>query len=173
MRRILFFVFLLSSLSSCMTIGFQQPQPAGRKSLDSFPVAIRGEYDDETKGRKPELIIRENSVYLDGEDEMGKGTVYLGDSLVLKKFKGFYIASYLMPEEDYWVIHPFKTGPGEIYLYSLDLKKEEAASKLTPFTRIIKQGDDFILLDPSKKELKKMLKNKELWEIQTLYRRKR
>lgn len=173
MKRLLFFVLLFSSLSSCMTIGFQQPQPAGKKSLSAFPARLWGEYDDQSQGTKPELIIRERSVYLDGENELGEGVVQLGDTLALKKFKGFYIASYLLPEEGYWIIHPFKTGPGEIYLYSLDLKKEEAAAKLAPFTKIKQQGEDFILLDPTKKELKKMLKNKELWEIQTLYRIKK
>lgn len=170
MKQLLLSVLLFSSLSSCMTIGFQQPQPAGKKSLNAFPPELWGEYDDQSQGDQPELIIRENSVYLDGGNEMGEGVVQLGDTLVLKKYKGFYIASYLLPEEGYWIIHPFKTGPGELYLYSLDLKKEEAAAKLSPFTQIKKQGDDFILLDPTKKELKKMLKNKELWEIETLYR---
>jgi hypothetical protein len=169
----IFFALLLSSLTSCMTIGFQQPQPAGKKSLDAFPSVLWGEYDDQTQGGKPELIISKHSVYLDGGSDVGEGVVRLGDTLVLKKFNGFYIASYLLPEEGYWVAHPFKTGPGELYLYSLDLKKEEAAGKLSPFTRIKKQGEDFILLDPSKKEFRKMLKNKELWEIETLYRIKK
>lgn len=172
MNRLLLFALFLS-LSSCITIGFQQPQPAGKKSLDAFPSGLWGEYDDEAQGRKPELIIRENSVYLEGESEIGEGVIQLGDTLVLKKFKGFYIASYWLPEEGYWIIHPFKTGPDMLYVYNLDLDRENAASTLSPFTRIIRQEEDFILINPKRKELRRMLKDQDLWEIETLYRIKK
>lgn len=172
-RRTLLLSFILV-LSSCMTIGFQQPQPAGKKSLDAFPKNMRGIYGENRRDRESDLQIKEESIITDIEmEQISQTEIFLGDSLLLKKFKGFYIANYRVSEDDYWLMYPFKAKCGKIIIYDLKLGKDDAAEKLSPYTRIVRQEPDLLVIDPKRRELKRMLKDPELWEADTLYRWKR
>ena len=171
MLRLSVFLSLVFAFSSCMTIGYEVSQPAGKKSLKEFPEAFLGVYDDEPLGRDTELVILSHSVFLDGDDELNQGELFLSDSLVLKKFRGFYIVSYWDKEMGTWMIYPFKSNGGQLQVYNLDVKKESAASQLSAFTPIVRQEPDLLVINPSRKELKKMLSDPELWEVQILYRR--
>jgi hypothetical protein len=170
MLRISSFLVLLLCLPSCMTIGFEQPQPAGKKSQSTFPKALLGVYDEVPFGRDTELIILPQSIYIDGEDDVLKGQIHLSDSLVLKKFSGFYFASYRDKDNACWIVHPFKGRKGELWVYNLDLDKEQAAAELSAYTPITRQATDLLVIDPNRRTLRKMLKDPDLWQIDTLYR---
>ncbi|MBK7407311.1 MAG: hypothetical protein IPL49_18535 [Saprospirales bacterium] len=169
MKRIIFFSLLLFSLSSCMTIGFQVPQPAGKKALDKFPQSILGVYADQPFGRDTGLMVSSHSVFLTGPEDM-RGELFLSDTLILKKYKGYYIANYWDNEKRCWIIHPFTQKGNQLVMLNLNFNKEEAVSTFSAFTPIVRQDTDLIVLDPTRKAFKRMLKDPMLWEAHTMYR---
>ena len=163
---LVFFLFL----SSCMTIGFQQPQPAGKKNLKEFPRTLLGAYTDSPSGENIALILRSNSVYLEEEETLGDDELFLSDSLVLKKINRYFIANYWDNEKNCWIIYPFHGKNGRLLVYDLSLDKEQAAKILSGFTPIVRQESDLIVIDPNRQTLKRMLKDPTIWEKDTLYR---
>lgn len=172
MLRYSFFLVSFLFFSSCLTIGFQQPQPAGKKQLEEFPHALLGTYTDSPAGEEIALILRPNSVYLNDNETPAENDMYLSDSLVLKKFKRYYIANYWDKEKKCWIIYPFQGNQGRVMVYDLSLEKENAAKTLSGFTPLIRQDSDLIVVDPNRKALKRMLKDPTIWEIDTLYKMK-
>ena len=171
LRLCFFFVFvLILSLPACVTVGFEQPQPRGKKSLDAFPSSLLGMYDDIPNGQDAELIIRENSVFINDDEIGNEGDIYLSDSLVLKKFKGYYIANYRDTDCECWMIQPFTQDEDQLVLFDLSLDSDEAKKILPNFTRNIRKDGDSFIIDPNRRALKRMLKDPSLWEKSTLYR---
>ena len=171
LRSSIFCLPVILLFSSCITIGFEQPQPTGGTNLKEFPEAIIGVYDDEPLGQEKEMEIRRYSVILEDEEIMGSGELHLSDTLLLRKYKGYYIANWWDSNNKCWVAHPFKHKGNQLYLYNLDLGKDEAAVQLSAFTPIVRQDENVIVVDPTKKEFKRILKDSSLWETDTLYRK--
>lgn len=170
MIRLSLFLILLLSVSSCITIGFENPQPAGRKNLDEFPQAMLGSYDDDPNGRKAELEILDNSVILEDEEALGQGRLYLSDTLQLRKYKKFFVANWWNSGEKCWDVHPFRKTGDRLFLYSIDLNKEEANERLSAYTPIVRRDENLLVVNPSRRVFGRMLKDPELWKVDTLYR---
>lgn len=84
----LFLLCFLAVVCSCKEISFKEPQPKGKPSLREMPKSLRGNYllTEENGTNKDTLFITRFGYHMTGDSTKG----VLGDSLVLKKFKGYY-----------------------------------------------------------------------------------
>ncbi|MBK6903335.1 MAG: hypothetical protein IPH04_11135 [Saprospirales bacterium] len=168
--RILLLFLPLFSLSSCLTIGYQQPQPTGGKNLKEFPSSLIGKYSQEPGDKKADVEVRLHSVIFEDEELLGEGEISLSDTLLLRKYKKFYIVNWYDSKNACWVAHPFKYNESKLYLYSFNLGKDEAESQLSAYTPIVRKGSELLVINPTRKEFKRMLRAGSLWEVEVLHR---
>src|SRR5688572_24923246 len=79
---------LLFLLLACKEISFKEPQPRGRPMLSEIPKELRGKYllIEADSNSTDTLIVTNNGYQVTNDSTKG----LLGDSLVLKKYKGYY-----------------------------------------------------------------------------------
>ena len=80
---------LILSLVACKEISFKEPQPKGKKSLSKIPRELVGSYlvvEEKGGDNKDTLVVTEKGYYIPSDSSGGE----LGDSLVLKKYSGYY-----------------------------------------------------------------------------------
>jgi hypothetical protein len=120
MTRILT-LLLLTTMIGCKEISFREPQPLGRKILRAVPKELQGKYltyDDDGQLSKDTIVITATGYYFgyfSPEDRVKAGSEYdrgsLNDSLVLKKYQGYYFVN--VNEDPEWllrVLKPAKNG---------------------------------------------------------------
>jgi hypothetical protein len=124
MKRIAPFI-LLSILFSCKEISFKEPQPKGRKILATVPKELQGKYlpEKDDGGVSKDTIVISAKGYRFGyydpaeqiktRDKFDDGN--LGDSLILKNFKGYYFLS--INERPEWLLRVFKRQSNGDLLY--------------------------------------------------------
>src|SRR3982751_1576207 len=76
-------------LLACNEISFQQPQPKGKKTLSKIPSGLTGQYllSDPDSPATDTLFVTSDG-YRVGHNPKEKKT--LGDSIILKCYKGYY-----------------------------------------------------------------------------------
>jgi hypothetical protein len=160
----------LCVLASCKEISFREPQPRGKKSLTTVPKNLQGKYmavKDDGEFTKDTIVIYEKGYrfgYFDpkdkGSDKYENGV--LGDSLVLKSFKGYYFLNFNeRPEWNLRVLTLDKNGD-LIYMgpeqeqvdFDEYIKKLSADVKVDSFTI---DGEMLYQIDPSPGELVKLI----------------
>jgi hypothetical protein len=124
MKRIAPFL-LLAFLFSCKEISFREPQPAGRKTLATVPKELHGKYlpEKDDGGLSKDTIVITAKGYRFGyydpaeqikvRDKFDDGN--LGDSLILRSFKGYYFLNF--NERPEWLLRVFKRQSNGDLLY--------------------------------------------------------
>jgi hypothetical protein len=123
----LFPAILILSLIACKEISFKEPQPKGKKSLSKIPRELLGSYlvveekgtdskellgSDVTKSENT-LVVTTKGYYVPGDSSKEE----LGDSLVLKKYKGYYF--FNDNENPEWLLRVVKREPNGDLSYML------------------------------------------------------
>jgi hypothetical protein len=122
--------FLL--LVACKEISFQNPQPEGKKALTSVPRNLQGKYltiTDQGELSKDTVIITADGYrfgYFDPaeraakrHDEYEEGV--LGDSLVLKSYKGYYF--FNLNQKPEWLLRVLKQDKnGDLWYMAMEEK---------------------------------------------------
>lgn len=100
-----FFLVFLLAVVSCTEITYKEPQPKGKKMLTEIPMSLQGKYLllDDNGIDKDTLFIGKTGYHTRG-DGVDEGV--LGDSLVLKKYKGYYFLNINQRPE--WVLRIIK-----------------------------------------------------------------
>jgi hypothetical protein len=120
MKTQMLLIGFLCLLASCKEIGFDQPQPKGKKILSAFPKSLHGKYltlNDDGAIDKDTVVISASEyhfAYFEAadtahNDEYDHGV--LCDTLVLKSYKGYYFLNFI--QRPLWVVrvlHPEKNG---------------------------------------------------------------
>jgi hypothetical protein len=105
MRALILITIFGLALQSCDEISFRSPQPVGKKVLSEIPEKLRGKFltvEDDGKLSKDTVVIHSSGYYLGFYDsaDAQKQTkdkydqAMLGDSLVLKGYKGYYFLNF-------------------------------------------------------------------------------
>ena len=116
LKTIAFLSFLIIHIG-CKEISFQEPQPKGRKSLAEIPKKLQGTYLLTAVGDDSQdtLFVRKNG-YLIASD---KKESLLGDSLVLKQYKGYYFIN--INENPEWLMRVIRQDEnGDLTYMSMD-----------------------------------------------------
>lgn len=104
-------IVVFIALLSCKEVSFREPQPASRQNLIKVPSELQGNYlpvmADGELG-KDTLIIHDKGYrfgYYDPKERVPSRQPdegLLSDSLVLKKYKGYYFASFR--DDQSWIV---------------------------------------------------------------------
>jgi len=161
MPRLLAAIVILS-LFACKEISFKEPQPKGKKGLSQVPRELLGRYlvvEEKGGDNKDTLVVKEKGYYVPGDSSKGE----LGDSLVLKKYKGYYF--FNDNENPEWLLRVVKREPNGDLSYMLMEPSEKSFNefllKLNEEIQIDSIDDDnqkLYQIDPSPKELVSLIK---------------
>jgi len=160
MRNIALASVVVIILFSCKEITFKEPQPRGKRALKEVPDALVGSYllTDEKDGSTDTLIVNSKGYFV-ASDKKGDA---LGDSLVLKKFRGYYFVS--VNENPEWVLRVIEQEKNGDLVY-MTMEEEGTSFKdfLTKVSKEIKvdsieiNGEKLYQIDPSPKQLTKLV----------------
>ncbi len=153
------FIIILLILSSCIEVEFKQPMPPGKGiTLEKLPEEIISYFmslDRDSTGNS-KLDISEFNSDFDWQDP-------LPEDILLKKWKGSYFLN--QKEGERWQLIMIKDGSNKSFeVYHLDGSNSATVEKLKSITKVEEvfsdDGDlERIILDPSLKEFKKIIKS--------------
>jgi hypothetical protein len=158
--RQLAFASLIIALFSCKEISFKEPQPRGKKVLKEIPEALIGSYliKDEKSAETDTLMVSSNG-YIAASDKKGD---QLGDSLVLKKFKGYYFVN--SNENPEWILRVIKQERnGDLVFMTMEEQGVSFKEFLNNISKEIKidsvevNGEKLYQIDPSPRQLVKLI----------------
>jgi hypothetical protein len=83
-----FVVAFILLWTGCKEISYKEPQPKGKRALSEIPRELRGKYlvVEENGNNQDTLIVTNNGYHFTNDSTKGE----LSDSLVLKKYQGYY-----------------------------------------------------------------------------------
>ena len=154
------FTCILLALISCKEITFKEPQPRGKKVLKEIPKDLVGSYllTDEKDGATDTLVVSSKG-YIVASDRKGSD---LGDSLVLKKHRGYYFVS--INENPEWLLRVIKQeSNGDLVYMTMDEEGTSFNDFLAKVSREIKidsveiNGEKLYQIDPSPKQLTRLV----------------
>lgn len=152
-------IFLLAIVfTACTEISYKEPQPKGITSLNSVPDKLFGKY----------ILDGDTVVFFDkGFRSIDKkeDVLYLSDSIVLKKYRGYYFVNYRDGYE--WLLRILKPQKnGDLLMLEMDNVPEDAAqrrlfietlSKQTPVIETTVDSVTHYVIDPSPKKLYELI----------------
>jgi|SRR5688572_890024 len=149
-------VIVVLFLFACKEVSFKEPQPKGTKRLSEIPRELRGTYlVIEEKGNNRDTLRVSAQGYFIPSDS-SKGT--LGDSLVLKKYKGYYF--FNDHENPEWLLRVLKRETnGDLSYMLMDPGAMTFDEFLLTLNKEIKidsidvDGEKLYQIDPAAKEL--------------------
>jgi hypothetical protein len=146
---------------SCKEVSFSEPQPKGKRALQEIPRELRGEYllvDDDNN--TDTLIVTANGYLMRSDSTEG----LLGDSLVLKKYKGYYF--FNDNEDPEWLLRVVKQeSNGDLSYLFMDPGERTFNEYLLELTEEIKidsselHGEKLYQIDPSPRQLLSLIRN--------------
>jgi hypothetical protein len=150
----LFFFF------GCKEISFKEPQPRGKKALQEIPAKLRGSYllSAENEPSKDTLVVSKNGYLIVSDRKQN----LLGDSLVLKHFKGYYFIN--INEKPEWLLRIIRLEKnGDLTYMSMDVEENSFNDLLRRLSKDVKidsiqtGSETLYQIDPSPKELLKLI----------------
>ncbi len=168
MKNIILFLFVTISFFSCKEVVFKNPQPKGMDNIQSFPANLQGYYitkDD----RSDTLKISENSITI-VNDKKTSMNIMLCDTALLRQNKKYYFIN--LREGEYWYTYVLKLKKNKFdMLYLFEDTTKNNIKKISEITKIEKNEDSsHYVIDPTKKELMKILKKGCFSNVGTFYK---
>ena len=170
MKKIIIALTLLLSVTSCVEMLFEQPQPAGVKTLKQMPKALQGSY---VADEKDTLQITATS-FKGFEDDKGS-VLNLSENLVIKKYKKHYFVSKKHESGLWEVVIITRDNNDNLQFKFIDGDDEEKTKRLEQFIDVETKYDsvgkaEMFIINPSKKELMGLM-DKEVFEELPLLKR--
>lgn len=177
-KLLLYLIAVFMLFSSCNDFYFKSPQPQHGKKLSAIPDELIGTYmekksDQNNNPSKHPLIITRNSYRWEDSDSVGNkekisGTLTSG-KVVLKKLEDYYVLSQKVENpintahDSVWEVYVLEYQNNQLLLYNLTseerMPKVDSVKHITPVIEE-KEGDSkFYLINPSRKQFKKLLDN--------------
>ncbi|HET6556728.1 MAG TPA: hypothetical protein VFG54_05400 [Prolixibacteraceae bacterium] len=177
-KSILYLIAVFMIMTSCNDFYFKSPQPQQGKELKAIPDELIGTYyekpDASEDGDKGDpLIITRNSYDLktsdpEASDMKVSGTLAPG-KVVLKKLDDYYVLSQKIENplnnthDSVWEIYVLKYSDNELILYNLTSEEREpmvdSVKGITKVQEETEGNDKIYLLNPSRKQFKKLVNN--------------
>lgn len=177
-KTMLFLIAVCMIVSGCNDFYFKSPQPQHGKELKAIPSELTGTYfeksgDSVNDQKKEPLVITGTSYDLKTSDPADKnkkvsGTLEPG-KVVLKKLDDYYVLSQKVENplnskhDSVWEVYVLKYKDNELILYNLTSEEREfMVDSVKGITRVQEEtagSDKIYLLNPSKKQFKKLISN--------------
>lgn len=177
-KNILYLIAVMMIMTSCNDFYFKNPQPQRGKELKAIPDELIGTFmekksDQNNNPSKDPLIITRNSYLWEDSDSKGNkekisGTLSSG-KVVLKKLDNYYVLSQKVENpintanDSVWEVYVLEYQNNQLLLYNLSSEerrpKVDSVKHITPVIEE-KEGDSkYYLINPSRKQFKKLLDN--------------
>lgn len=172
--RVLCFSLFFLGLIGCQEITYREPQPKGVNTLAEIPEALRGRYllPEDNRAVRDTLVVEAHTYY--ALSDKGDKRV-LGDSLLLRYYKGYYFISLNNNPE--WLVRAMRLEPnGDIAYFMLGAEEKEFPVFIKNFGREIKvdssvvNGKRLYQIDPSPAQLVGLLKKGQFRQVAILKR---
>jgi hypothetical protein len=156
------FALIIICVVSCKEISFKESQPKGKRILSEMPQKLRGKYllVEENGNNKDTLVITKQGYYVTG-DSTTKGD--LGDSLILKKYKGYYF--FNDNENPEWLLRVVKQeANGDLSYMFMDSGEKSFDEYLHDLNKEIQidsfevKGEKLYQIDPTPRQLLNLIK---------------
>lgn len=123
MKNLLIVLSLIFTLSSCVDLGFYEPQPLSGKIVKSLPNNYKGKYIN-----KKDTIIIGEQVVISGKDST---SLIPSENMILKKWKDYYFVNSKENNQDYWtvVVVRLKKNKLDVYMPEIGSDDGEKLSK--------------------------------------------
>lgn len=153
-------LFILVVCCCCKEISFKEPQPKGKKSLAKIPIKLQGVYLLEDERDSKDTLVVSGDGYLIMSD---KKKTFLGDSLVLKQYKGYYFVN--INENPEWLLRVIqRESNGDLTYLAMEAEEDGFQALLDDLAK--KVGVDSLeindeklyQIDPTPKELISLIK---------------
>jgi len=172
MSRSAYILVVIFLLGSCKEVSFYEPQPKGRRMLQSVPSKLQGKYlpyQENGELSKDTIVITQKGYrfgYFDAIPPSNHRAGYeegvLSDSLVLKSFRGYYFLSiYENPE---WLLRVISQQRNGDLIY---MTMEEEDVDFNDYVRrlsyeipidSVRRGDEMLYqIDPSPSQLLQLI----------------
>lgn len=175
-------ILLVIGCFACTEVSFPIHQPKGIKPLKEIPKELQGKYvvpEGDSIDRLDTLVIDAISYRFTSSSKKEHGwldNAQLSDSLILKKYKGFYFFSF--KEKDQWLLRVVKLEMGgelSFRMFAIDGAGKdkllwELEQELPVETIQIDSNEKYYRIDPSPKKLMTLVKKKKYWEESKLKR---
>jgi hypothetical protein len=166
-------ILLLGFFASCTETRYKEPQPSRKREKSHFPNKMQGSFVDEdgdTFKIEARSIIGPKGTVLGTNSEK----IEISDSLKVKTFKGYCFLNALTENNHWNAFLVDYSGKTNIYVYSIkpESKRIKDLKKITKVEEFRNEKGKlkYILLNPTKKEWKQIIKE-EIPEIVYTYRR--
>ncbi len=182
MKRLLC-IFTILCLASCTEVSFPTHQPKGIKPLSAFPKELRGSYLASEGDSIPDTLLIQESSYeiLNGNARREKVWPEVGvinDSLVIKKYKGYYFISF--KENNEWLLRVLTIDKkGSLTFMRMAVHDSEKVRSLSELKKEIpvqeiklSDSEKYYRIDPTPKQLMSLIKKKKFWEESELIKLK-
>ena len=186
MRKIPLYTFSIAIAlwcSACTEVTFPTHQPKGIKPLAEMPKELRGKYiipEGDSVDMMDTLTIDATSYRFTSSakktDHSWLDNAQLSDSLLVKKYKGYYFFNF--KEKDQWLLRVLKVESGgnlSFRMFAIDgagkdkllwqLEQEIAVETIQ-----VDSNEKYYRIDPSPKKLLQLVKKKKYWEESKLKR---
>ena len=146
--------FICVFLHSCTTVYFDRPQPRDGKILNEFPDEILNVWSiNENLGRL-DIEFKLNALVITEYEKdsitndmlVGKrSNIALGDSIILKKCKGFYVLSLKENEQQYQIAFMVLNEEDEVNIYApQNMPFWKSSRKLKLDSVVVSEGGKFM-----------------------------
>ncbi|MDH5396540.1 MAG: hypothetical protein OEX02_00230 [Cyclobacteriaceae bacterium] len=153
------FILLLSTLSSCVAIVFEEPQPKDNANIKGFPDEMIGDYSFILVSDEKVVSIGKNYIELDDKRE------YFSDSMMVRQFGNKYIVNTQNRDREdikgKWDIFVLENkGCGMIKAKTFVLNDEQEMPAVSETYHAHEVGEDAnkaLIINPSQEEFIKMM----------------
>ncbi|GEM_PF-3083585 len=165
MKKIVFNLFVLLamfSFSSCIQVEFKNPQPEGIAAMESFPDKLVGTY---LMYDKDTVHVFKGGLKLN-RDSLGTWQIFsISKNLVVKDWNHRLFINIADSTQTSWILYILDERHDSLFLSSVALNSSDSISyqnlkKICEVEAIYnsEQVLDLVRIDPSQKQLKKILK---------------
>ncbi|MBN2669120.1 MAG: hypothetical protein JXR60_07815 [Bacteroidales bacterium] len=156
-------------LQSCTEVKFKQPQPQGIAALESIPESMQGYY---LLGDKDTVKIFANGFEMKKDSTNEKEQHELSEFFAIKRWKKTIFINLRDKDEPYWSVIFLTPNDSNISVGFLSFNQNDKESidqfkQLTKVEELLNEEGKITnyLIDPSKKELKKILKTIPMYDL--------
>lgn len=174
MKNIILSLGLIFVLFSCTEIKFKQAQPKGIKDLAIIPEQLQGEY---LLDKKDTIKITNDQIRILQDSTNTNDEVYeISDVFKVRYWKKTYFLNIKEEEDSIWTVifiqkdKNHQLSAGFLSFGEKDTEKIEKIKSITKARAILSDSEkaDYYIVDPSRCELRKIIKQANFHRLITL-----
>jgi hypothetical protein len=144
--RTLYLFLIPFVILGCNEITYPVPQPSGEKNLATIPDELHGKFMSPGSGLSEDTVaISRNGIFDPNHPNDAKSIYRLSDSLVLRKYKGYYFMSLSeRPSRDDWSLVVIKRLPNG------DLETHNMSADDKNFPELLRKVSSVVPIDSTK-----------------------